>query len=90
MSSSMSSIISTRTNSMMKAIAHSQALGAKVREMSSSKVKEEWERECVDVSGLMAYTDLNICPVRGYLAQERRETLAELINAAILSEFEHY
>lgn len=87
MSTSTSSILSVRTGSMMKAIAHSQALGAKVRDLPAGKAKESWEKECVDVSGLMAYTDLTICPVRGYLAQSRREILAELVNSAILSTF---
>ena len=68
----------------MKAIAQSQALGKKVQEMPAGRDKESWQKECVDVSGLLAYVDLSICPVRGYLAQERREGLAELVNAAVL------
>ncbi|KAK4058848.1 hypothetical protein OIO90_000294 [Microbotryomycetes sp. JL221] len=66
------------------AIAQSQALSAKVRQLPLGKDKENWEQECIDVSGLMAYKDLSTCPVRGYLSQERRETLADLVNAAIL------
>ncbi|KAM0792297.1 hypothetical protein ACM66B_004986 [Microbotryomycetes sp. NB124-2] len=66
------------------AITQSQALNAKVRQLPPGKDKEKWEQECIDVSGLMAYKDLSTCPVRGYLAQERREVLAELVNAAIL------
>lgn len=54
--------------------------------MREGKDKEAWEKECVDVSALLAYSDLSICPVRGYLAQERREGLAEMVNAAILCE----
>lgn len=70
---------------MMRAIAQSQSLQRTVQGMNKrGKERELWEKECVDVSGLMAYTDLGICPVRGYLSQERRETLAELVNAAIL------
>lgn len=87
LSASTSSIMSSRTGSMMKAIAQSQALGKKVQEMPAGRDKESWQRECVDVSGLLAYVDLSICPVRGYLAQERREVLAELVNAAVLREF---
>jgi hypothetical protein len=70
----------------MKAISYSQTLGSKVRAMREGKEKEAWEKECVDVSALLAYSDLSICPVRGYLAQERREGLAEMVNAAILCE----
>ncbi|GAA5890971.1 hypothetical protein JCM5296_001247 [Sporobolomyces johnsonii] len=66
------------------AIAQSQALRAKVLELPPGKDREGWERECVDVCGLLAYKDLVGCPVRGYLAQSRRETLAEMVNAAVL------
>ncbi|GAA5936306.1 hypothetical protein JCM1841_003000 [Sporobolomyces salmonicolor] len=66
------------------AIAQSQALRAKVLELPPGRDREAWERECVDVCGLLAYKDLVGCPVRGYLAQSRRETLAEMVNAAVL------
>ena len=72
--------------SMGRAIKQSQKLRARADELAPGKERDAWERECVDVAGLMAYTDLSICPVRGYLSQERRETLAELVNAAILRE----
>ncbi|KAK4053798.1 hypothetical protein OIV83_001454 [Microbotryomycetes sp. JL201] len=86
MSASTSSIGSLSGNHSVLnvAIAQSQALNAKVRQLPPGKDKEKWEQECIDVSGLMAYKDLATCPVRGYLAQERREVLAELVNAAIL------
>ncbi|KAK4701264.1 hypothetical protein P7C70_g4969, partial [Phenoliferia sp. Uapishka_3] len=99
MSGSTSSILSTGGRStgsgrgsgggMNKAIKQSQRLRAKVGEMEPGKEREAWEAECVDVSGLMAYTDLEICPVRGYLSQGRREVLAELVNAAILKHTKH-
>ncbi|ORY59406.1 hypothetical protein BCR35DRAFT_295704 [Leucosporidium creatinivorum] len=82
--SSLSSNTTTSTHTMNIAISQSQALNAKVQRLPGGKERDSWERECIDVSGLLAYKDLNTCPVRGYLAQERREVLAELVNAAIL------
>ncbi|BGP05945.1 hypothetical protein OF846_001637 [Rhodotorula toruloides] len=66
------------------AIAQSQALREKVLKLPLGKEREGWERESIDVCGLLAYKDLTTCPVKGYLAQSRRETLAEMVNAAIL------
>ncbi|KAM0747513.1 hypothetical protein T439DRAFT_328751 [Meredithblackwellia eburnea MCA 4105] len=86
LSSSLAPPSTTRSSahSMSRAIKHSQKLRQLVSRLPPGKEKELWELECVDVSGLMAYTDLGICPVRGYLRQERRESLAELVNAACL------
>lgn len=66
------------------AIAQSQALREKVLKLPLGKEREGWEHESIDVCGLLAYKDLTTCPVKGYLAQSRRETLAEMVNAAIL------
>ncbi|GAA5848182.1 hypothetical protein JCM8547_004435 [Rhodosporidiobolus lusitaniae] len=66
------------------AIAQSQALREKVLKLPLAKEREGWEKECVNACGLLAYRDLAGCPVRGYLAQSRRETLAEMVNAAIM------
>lgn len=69
------------------AIAQSQALREKVLQLPVGKDREGWERECIDVCGLLAYKDLATCPVRGYLSQSRRDILAEMVNSAILREF---
>lgn len=74
------------SHSMNIAIAQSQALSANVRRLPAGRERDSWDQECIDVSGLMAYKDLTTCPVRGYLAQGRREVLAELVNAAVLRE----
>ncbi|GAA5978349.1 hypothetical protein JCM10908_004324 [Rhodotorula pacifica] len=67
------------------AIAQSQALREKVLQLlPGGKDREGWERECIDVCGLLAYKDIATCPVRGYLAQSRRDILAEMVNSAIL------
>ncbi|GAA5973235.1 hypothetical protein JCM8115_005410 [Rhodotorula mucilaginosa] len=66
------------------AIAQSQALREKVLQLPVGKDREGWERECIDVCGLLAYKDLATCPVRGYLSQSRRDILAEMVNSAIL------
>ncbi|KAL8278374.1 hypothetical protein RQP46_009266 [Phenoliferia psychrophenolica] len=88
MSGSSSSLASSAKSlgmgGMGRAIKQSQKLRGKADALPPGKERDAWEQECVDVAGLMAYTDLTICPVRGYLSQERRETLAELVNAAIL------
>ncbi|KAI5476214.1 LisH dimerization motif containing protein [Pseudohyphozyma bogoriensis] len=84
MASSTSSIASVRTTSIMKAITSSQLLRNKVSLLPAGSIREAWEKECVDVSGLLAYTDLSMCPVRGYLDQSRRETLADLVDAGVL------
>lgn len=84
MSASTSSLSSVSASVMNTAIAQSQTLRAEVYALPPGPVREQWERECIDVAGLLAYKDLTTCPVRGYLAQERRKTLAELVNAAIL------
>lgn len=69
------------------AIAQSQALREKVLQLEVGQDREGWERECIDVCGLLAYKDLATCPVRGYLSQSRRDILAEMVNSAILREF---
>ncbi|GAA5878477.1 hypothetical protein JCM3774_006414 [Rhodotorula dairenensis] len=66
------------------AIAQSQALRENVLRLPVGKDREGWERECIDVCGLLAYKDLATCPVRGYLSQSRRDCLAEMVNSAIL------
>lgn len=66
------------------AIAQSQALREKVLRLPAGTDREGWEKESIDVCGLLAYKDLATCPVRGYLAQERRDVLAEMVNSAIL------
>ncbi|BGP22728.1 lisH dimerization motif containing protein [Rhodotorula toruloides] len=66
------------------AIAQSQALREKVLKLPLGKEREGWEQESIDVCGLLAYKDLTTCPVKGYLAQSRREMMAEMVNAAIL------
>ncbi|BGP13743.1 hypothetical protein JCM10213_006427 [Rhodosporidiobolus nylandii] len=68
------------------AIAQSQALREKVLKLPPGKEREGWEKESIDVCGLLAYKDLNSCPVRGYLAQSRREILAEMVNGAIMQQ----
>lgn len=83
MSTSTSSL-SSPTSTLALAISRSQSLSMRVRALPPGKDREAWERECIDVAGLLAYKDLSSCPVRGYLAQARRETLAELVNSAIL------
>ncbi|GAA5991830.1 hypothetical protein JCM5350_003214 [Sporobolomyces pararoseus] len=86
MSSSITSLASstTSTSLLAAAITSSQALLASIQALPPSKDKESWERECVDVCGLLAYKDLTNCPVRGYLEMSRREGLAEMVNGAIL------
>lgn len=84
MSNSTSSIVSTRTSNMLQAITLSQALHSAVRELPAGLVREEWERQCVNVSALMAYKNLDECPTKGFLEQSRRVVLAELVNAAIM------
>ncbi|GAA6029344.1 hypothetical protein JCM8097_003629 [Rhodosporidiobolus ruineniae] len=66
------------------AIAQSQALREKVLKLPPGKERDGWDQESITVCGLLAYKDLSSCPVRGYLAQSRRETLAEMVNAAIM------
>ncbi|GAA6004736.1 hypothetical protein JCM10207_000997 [Rhodosporidiobolus poonsookiae] len=68
------------------AIAQSQALREKVLLLPPGPDREAWEKECVEVCGLLAYKELANCPVRGYLAHSRREGLAEMVNAAILQQ----
>ncbi|GAA6019615.1 hypothetical protein JCM11491_002825 [Sporobolomyces phaffii] len=88
MTSSVASLASmsttTSTSLLSTAIAASQALLSSIQALPPSKDKESWERECVDVCGLLAYKDLTNCPVRGYLEASRREGLAEMVNSAIL------
>ncbi|SCV69427.1 BQ2448_2447 [Microbotryum intermedium] len=75
--------LTSSTHALNIAIAQSQALNQAVAQLPSGRDRDRWEQECIDVSGLMAYKDLMNCPVRGYLEQERRVTLSELVNAAI-------
>ncbi|SCZ97124.1 BZ3500_MvSof-1268-A1-R1_Chr4-2g07006 [Microbotryum saponariae] len=77
--------LTSSTHALNIAIAQSQALNQAVAQLPSGRDRDRWEQECIDVSGLMAYKDLMNCPVRGYLEQERRVTLSELVNAAILA-----
>ncbi|GAA5932998.1 uncharacterized protein JCM15063_002264 [Sporobolomyces koalae] len=86
MSSSVASLASstTSTSLLSTAITASQSLLTSIRSLPPSKDKESFERECVDVCGLLAYKDLTNCPVRGYLEMSRREGLAEMVNSAIL------
>ncbi|GAA5951849.1 hypothetical protein JCM3765_003135 [Sporobolomyces pararoseus] len=86
MTSSITSLASSTTSSSLlaTAITSSQALLSSIQALPPSKDKEKWERECVDVCGLLAYKDLTNCPVRGYLEVSRREGLAEMVNSAIL------
>ncbi|GAA5894728.1 hypothetical protein JCM6882_006667 [Rhodosporidiobolus microsporus] len=84
MSASTSSL--TSSSLLNVAIAQSQALREKVLQLPPGKQREGWEKESIDVCGLLAYKDLSSCPVRGYLAQGRRETLAEMVNAAIMQQ----
>lgn len=76
--------LSGSTSLLNIAIAQSQALREKVLRLPLGKEREGWEKESIDVCGLLAYKDLASCPVRGYLAQGRREVLAEMVNAAIM------
>ncbi|GAA5979145.1 hypothetical protein JCM11641_008440 [Rhodosporidiobolus odoratus] len=84
--------MSASTNSLSSsvllstAISQSQALREKVLRLPLGKEREGWEKESIDVCGLLAYKDLASCPVRGYLAQSRREGLAEMVNAAIMQQ----
>ncbi|GAA5911061.1 uncharacterized protein JCM6883_004257 [Sporobolomyces salmoneus] len=86
MTSSIASLASstTSTSLLSTAITLSQALLSSIQALPPSKEKEGWQRECVDVCGLLAYKDLTNCPVRGYLEMSRREGLAEMVNSAIL------
>lgn len=84
--SSLASVGKSAGGGMGKVIKQGQKLAAKVATLPVGKERASWEQEILEVSGLMAYTDLSICPVRGYLSQDRREALAELVNAAILRE----
>jgi len=88
MTSSITSLASstTSTSLLSTAITASQALLSSIQSLPPSKDKECWERECVDVCGLLAYKELTNCPVRGYLEMSRREGLAEMVNSAILRE----
>lgn len=83
---SSSSLVGGSVGALQAAVGQSQALSARVRGLPVGRVREVWNGICVNACGLMAYKDLGMCPVRGYLAQSRRETLAELVNAAILRE----
>jgi len=84
MSGSASSLVGGSLGALQAAVGQSQALSARVRTLPLGRVREVWGEICVNACGLMAYKDLAMCPVRGYLAQSRRETLAELVNAAVL------
>lgn len=86
MTSSITSLASsTASTSLLSAAIHSsQALLSSIQSLPPSKAKESWERECVDVCGLLAYKDLTNCPVRGYLETSRRQGLADMVNSAIL------
>ncbi|GAA5822774.1 hypothetical protein JCM11251_004374 [Rhodosporidiobolus azoricus] len=83
----MSASTSSITSSLVpQIIAQSQALREMVLQLPPGKQREAWLKENIDMSALLAYKDLSGAPVRGYLAQERRETLAEMVNAAIMQQ----
>lgn len=86
MSGSAGSLNGALPSAMSAAIAQSQRLNQMVRRLEEGARKEKWRTIAIDVSGLLAYKELRDAPVRGYMAQGRRETLAELVNAAILRE----
>lgn len=92
--SSLASVSSVRTSMINTAISRAQIIFNQVQtlreeEAISLEEKTSFEKELQSIAGLMAYKDLSAVPegaVRKVLDLSRRRALADLVNAAILSE----
>ncbi len=74
-----------RDATVLHALAHAQSLHAtakRLRPAESRVYVQEIENACA----LLAYTDMEGSPLRGYLEQGRRTALAAQVNSAILGE----
>lgn len=81
-----SSLLGGSAGALLSAVAQGRKLATEVGRLPPGALRVAWTAIYTGAAGLLASKDLETCPVRGYLAQSRRETLAELVNAAILRE----
>lgn len=82
--STTSSSVSTRTTSLALSLPHCRALHDFVHQLPEPLERAIFAKELENVAGLLAYVDPWDSPVRKYLDQSRRDSLAERVNAAIL------
>ncbi|KAL7415954.1 hypothetical protein BDY24DRAFT_380617 [Mrakia frigida] len=83
---SLSSTVSTKT---VAALTQAQDLYVLVDKLTSEKDKEWYRKAVVEVSGLFAYVPPESAPTRSFLGRERRQALAENVNAALLAHSGH-
>ncbi len=74
-----------RDTSILHALNRAQSLHATAKSLSPQESRA-YLKEIENVCALLAYTDMEGSPLRGYLDQGRRVALAEQVNGAILGE----
>jgi hypothetical protein len=80
---SLSSTISTKTTS---ALTQAQQIYALVDKLPNELDREWYRNAVVQVSSLLAYVPPESGPTKAFLGREKRETLAENVNQALLGE----
>jgi CTLH/CRA C-terminal to LisH motif domain len=83
-SSSTSGSTSASTAALSSALLHAQTLHSLANALPDAHERSDYLKELENVSGLLAYRDLESSPVRGYLDASRRDMLAASVNSAIL------
>jgi hypothetical protein len=74
-----------RDAATLACLAHASRLDNAARRLRPREARR-YAQQVQDVCGLLAYTDMEASPLAGYLEQERRQRLADIVEGCILGE----
>lgn len=72
-----------RDAAILACLAHAARLDNATRRLRPREARK-YAQQVQDVCGLLAYTDMEASPLAGYLEQERRQRLADMVEGCIL------